>query len=106
MPIVKSLTVYRGEDIELNFSMRPARDITGWVISMTVAESYNSLTKTIQVTATNTNAPAGRFQILLTKAQLNITPMKYVYDVFRVNPGNNRILNIGDFNLFADVRNP
>lgn len=106
MPVVQSIKVYRGEDITLNFTMVPARDITGWVISLTVAKAYDINNKVFQVTAINTNAPAGQFSVIITSAQLNINPDKYVYDVFRTSPGNARILSIGDFIIGPDARNP
>jgi hypothetical protein len=106
MPVVQSIQVYRGEDIELNFSMVPPRDITGWVISLTVAKAFNSPNKIFQVTAVNTNGPAGEYMVIIPSATLNIQPDKYVYDVFRVSPGNRRILNIGDFNIGGDVQFP
>jgi len=106
MPVVQSITVYRGEDIELNFQMVPPRDITGWVISLTVAKAFNTPNKTFQVTAINTNAPAGRFMAIIPSATLNIQPDKYVYDVFRVSPGNRRILNLGDFIIGGDAQFP
>jgi len=106
MPVVQSITVYRGEDIVLHFTMSPRKDITGWVISFTVANGYNNPTKLFQVTAIATNAPAGRFDVIITKEQLNIDPGNYVYDLFRTDPGNNRILSVGEFKIEKDVRNP
>ena len=106
MPVVQSIVVYRGEDITLDFTMSPSKDITGWVISMTISKAYNSPNKIIQVTATLTNGPLGRFSCILTAAQLNISPGVYYYDVFRVNPGNLRILSVGEFEVKPDVRLP
>lgn len=106
MPIVQTVKVYRGEDITLNFTMTPARDITGWVISLTIAKSYDNPNKLLQATATITSGPNGTFSVILTSAQLNINPDKYVYDVFRTSPGNARILSIGDFIIGPDARNP
>lgn len=106
MPVVQNITVYRGEDITLNFTMVPPIDITGWVISMTIAKANNIFTKLIQVTAINTSGPNGQFQTILTSNQLDIQPDKYVYDVFRTSPGNKRILSVGDFELKPDARYP
>lgn len=106
MPVITSITVYRGEDITLGFTMVPPRDITGWDISFTVAKSYNNPNKLIQVTASITSGPNGMFDVILTSAQLDIEPGTFVYDVFRVNPGNNRILAAGEFNLKPDAREP
>lgn len=106
MPVVQSITVYRGEDITLGFTMVPPRDITGWDISFTVAKSYNNPNKLIQVTATLTSGPNGTFDVILTSGQLDIEPGTYVYDVFRVTPGNLRILSVGEFIIKADAREP
>src|SRR4030095_2553633 len=97
MPVVQSIKVYRGEDISLDFRMVPPRDITGWVISMTIAKAYDIANQLIQVTAINTNGPNGNFSVILTSSQLNIHPDKLVYDIFRTSPGNARILSVGDF---------
>ena len=106
MPVVQSILVYRGEDINLHFSMSPKKDITGYTISFTVANGYNNPIKLFQVTAIPTNAPMGRFDVIITKAQLNIDPGNYVYDLFRTDPGNNRILSVGEFVIAKDARNP
>ena len=106
MPIVQSITIGRGEDIELNFTETPRRDITGWVISLTVAKAFNIPNKTFQVTATITSGPNGEYQFIIPSATSNINPDKYVYDVFRVNPGNRRLLALGDFNIEPDAQFP
>ncbi len=106
MPVVQSIKVYRAEDITLSFTMVPPRDITGWVISFTVAKDYNNPNKLFQVTATITSGPNGTFDVIITSAQLDINPGTFVYDLFRVNPGNNRILSVGEFILSADAREP
>lgn len=106
MPVVQNILVYRAEDIILNFTMSPNVDITGWVISMTIAKSYNHSNKLIQITGIITSGPNGQFQMLLTSSQLDMQPDKYVYDVWRTSPGNARILNIGDFEIKENVREP
>jgi hypothetical protein len=106
MPIVKTIKVSRGEDITINATMTPKKDITGWVISMTVAQAPNDLVKLFQVTATITSGPNGTYSLIITSNQLNIDPGTYYYDIFRVNPGNNRILNYGEFVISADARFP
>ncbi len=106
MPKVQSITVYRGEDITIPWTMSPKKDITGWVISLTVANGYNNPNKLFQVTAFATNAPNGKFSTILTSAQLDIEPGNYVYDLFRVDPGNLRILSVGEFIIKADARRP
>lgn len=106
MPVVQGITVYRGEDITLGFTMSPSKDITGWVISFTVAKNYNNPNKLFQITATLTSGPNGTFDVIITSAQLDIEPGTYVYDIFRVNPGNNRILSVGEFVVKGDAKEP
>lgn len=99
--------MYRGEDVTLHFSMTPPEDITGWVISLTVAKNYDTDVKVFQLTAAATNAPAGLFDVIIPESiTLGMNPDKYVHDVWRVNPGQRRILSVGDFILGADARNP
>lgn len=106
MPIVEAITVSRAEDITLHMTMSPGKDITGWVISLTVATAPNSPTKLFQVTATVTSGPNGTYDVIITAAQLDLEPGTYYYDIFRVNPGNNRILNEGDFIITPNAKKP
>ena len=106
MPTVRTIKVWRGEDITLNFTMVPPTDITGWVTSLTVSKGYNNSIKVFQVTGINTNAPNGEFSMIIPAASLNIYPATYAYDVFRTSPGNLRILNVGDFIVGKDARYP
>lgn len=106
MPIVGNIDVYRGEDIILNLTHTPSKDISGWVISMTVAKSLDMNNKVFQVTGSVTSGPNGEAQIIITQAQLNITPKTYFYDIFRVNPGFFRCLRIGELIIHPDARFP
>jgi hypothetical protein len=106
MPIVTSIKIWRGEDITLSFTETPPRDITGWVISFTVAKAFNVPNKTMQVTATITSGPNGQYDVVLPSAITNIQPDKYVWDVFRIAPGNRRILGLGNFLIDGDVQFP
>lgn len=106
MPISGNIDVYRGEDIILNLTHTPSKDITGWVISMTVAKALNMTNKVFQVTGTITSGPAGQAQIIINSSQLNIDPKTYFYDIFRVNPGFFRCLRIGQLIIHDDARFP
>ena len=106
MSIVGNIDVYRGEDIVLNLTHTPSKDITGWVISMTVSKSQNMTSKVFQITGTIVSGPNGQAQILITSSQLNIEPKTYFYDIFKTNPGNLRCLRIGELNVFPDSRFP
>lgn len=106
MPVVQSISIYRGEEVTLHFSMVPPRDITGWVISFTVAKNYNNPSKLFQITATITSGPNGTFDVIITSIQSDIEPGTFVYDIFRTNPGFLRILSVGEFILRPDARRP
>lgn len=106
MAVVEAIQVSRGEDITLHMSRSPKKNITGWVISMTVSEYRNSPIKLFQVTATITSGPDGNYDIIMTAAQLDREPGTYYYDQFRVNPGNNRLLREGDFIITGNARKP
>jgi hypothetical protein len=50
--------------------------------------------------------PQGKYDIIIPSAQLDLEPGTYYYDIFRVNPGNNRCLRFGEFVIRANARNP
>ena len=107
MPISQTLKFWRGEDLILNFTMTPTVDITGWVISFTITKSQNNQSKVLQQTATITSGPNGQFQVLLSSAQTDaIQPDKYFHDVWRTNPGSERILALGDCIVGGSARIP
>lgn len=106
MPIISSIEIYRGETVTLHFSMTPPKDITGWTISFTAAKARGSQNKLFQVTATITSGPNGTFDVPITNIQSNILPGTYAWDVWRVNPGFDRILGEGDFIISPSARIP
>lgn len=107
MPIIQTLKIYRGETVPFHWSMSPNEDITGWVISMTVARAFNIAQKLFQVTATITNGSSGKFDTIVTRAQTQpIEPGTYVFDLWRVNPGLERILSAGQFILGENAKEP
>jgi hypothetical protein len=105
MPVVQTVKVYRGEDIELYFTMTPKVDITGWVLSLTVANAYNNQNKTFQVTGIITSGPNGEFHFIIPSATLDIAPKTYAYDVFRTSPSR-KLLSVGNFIISEDARYP
>lgn len=105
MPVVNSIVVYRGEDIELNFTMTPTTDITGWVFSLTVARRSNMQDKLFQFTGVATVAPSGKFQFIIPSATLDIEPGTYFHDVFRTSPSR-KIASVGPFEIKPDARFP
>lgn len=107
MPIAQTIKIFRGEDIILHFTMTPVEDITGWVISLTVAKNNNMTQKVTQQTAVLTSGPNGTFDVYLPKSVTQaIEPDTYKYDVWRTNTGEERILSVGDFIVGANARIP
>lgn len=109
MPIVESLILSRGEDITLHMTMTPKKDITGWVISMTASKAANSPDKLFQVTGVITSGPNGKYDLILSGGVTGNTylePGTYFYDIFRVNPGNLRLLNEGDLIITPNAKYP
>lgn len=106
MAVVEAIQVSRGEDITLHMRRTPKKDITGWVISMTVSEYRNSPVKLFQVTAVITSGPNATFDVIMTSANLNREPGTFWYDQFRVNPGNNRLLREGPFIITGNAKLP
>jgi hypothetical protein len=107
MAINQTISIGRGEDIELKFTMTPRVDITGWLIQFTVTSQLNNSPKVAQLNAVLTNAPLGKFSIYLSANQTYIIfPDVYQYDVWRIDAGQERILSIGKFEVTANSRVP
>ena len=107
MAAKQEISIYRGEDIDLNFTMSPVADITGWTIVFTLAERLGNPTKILNgISGTVTSGPDGTFTVSLTSAQTTITPGDYWYDVWRTDSGNKRVLAVGKFYVEDEVRIP
>jgi hypothetical protein len=107
MAINQTISIGRGEDITLNFTMTPRVDITGWNIQFTITNEYNQAAKVLQVAGIAISAPLGRFSVTLSNIQTEvIAPNIYTYDVWRIDSGNERILSIGQFIVTPNARIP
>jgi len=106
------ITLYRGEDVVIPF-VNVQTPIGGWSIQLTVR------TKKVQspigtpttepavlgpITATITDAAAGKYQFLIPSLQTLLQATTYYYDVQRTDPGACAVLSIGSFTVLADVR--
>jgi hypothetical protein len=103
MSIANHITFFRGEDITLNFQMTPVQDITGWTITLKVA---NTLAGTIEITKTAsvTNGPAGQFTCSIANADTASLPVgRYVWDCRRVDSGYRSTLADGYITLRQEV---
>jgi len=105
MPINEAIVIYQGEVINLNFTMTPVVNITGFTFELNIATSRANTVKIITQAGAIVSGPAGTYTIALTRAQTNtLTPNVYAYDVWRTNAGNERILTTGDFTVKDPVR--
>ena len=105
MATVNDITVYRCEAPQLNFTMTPTTDITGWTISFCLKASPGDL-PLLTVAGAIVGAAAGTFKVNLTKANLTIPAGVYVYDVQRTDSGSEAVLSIGKFNLQPSILYP
>lgn len=106
MPIVEELQFSRGEELTLHFTETPNKDITGWVISFTASKTPNNPNKLFQITATIVSGPNSQYDVIITSTQSNQEPGTYYYDVWRVNPGNRRIMREGDLVITPNAKVP
>ncbi len=97
MPVVKDLTVYPGEDVEIPYTPRdtPVTDITGWTIKMYVRRQARTGSVLFSADGVVTDGPAGLFKVPLAQSQTLRLPGDYCYDVWRTDSGFNRLLATG-----------
>jgi hypothetical protein len=107
------LTIYRGEDITLNFTQyttdtgSTAEDITGWTLSFTVAREANSTTKLLTKSCSLVVAASGTFRATVDDTDTDsIAPGRYYWDVWRTDAGFERLLGSGSFNILGNARIP
>lgn len=106
MPVVKDLTIYPGEDVDIPLTPRdsPATDITGWTIAMYVRRTQRTGNVVFSAAGVITSAAAGLFKIPLSQAQTLRLPGDYWYDIWRTDAGFNRILVTGKLKFGESAR--
>lgn len=91
-----TIEIYRGEAVELGFTMNPVVNITGWNLEMTIEDAPAA--KRTTVGAEIVSGVAGTFKVELDAADTAaLAPRKYQYDVWRTDSGSERVVAIGDF---------
>ena len=103
MSLTTNMTFFRGEDITLDFTMTPPMDITGWTLSLEVA---NTLGGTIQFikSATIVDGPRGRFRVTIASADTSSLAVgRYVWDCRRTDAGNKATVADGSIDLRQEV---
>src|SRR5262245_8666874 len=106
MAIIEDIDVWRGEDIVLNLTHTPGKDITGWVVEFTCSKAFNSTVKQFAVTGSVTSGPNGKAKVIITSTQLNNDPGEYPYSIFKVNPGFHRFLRGGELRIHENTKFP
>jgi hypothetical protein len=107
MSITSNLTFFRGEDVTLNFTLQPPRDITGWTMTFTVRTTLGGtiqFTKTVGAGITIVDAGRGLFQVAVASADTAaLTVGRYVWDVRREDAGSKTTLADGFLTLKQEV---
>jgi hypothetical protein len=97
-----TIEVYRGEDSNLNFTMSPVVDITGWTIEFCMHGSSGTM---ISKPGSIVDGPAGKFMASLTSSDTQLLPPgSYAYNAWRTDTGSRRVLAAGKFILKAAMR--
>lgn len=105
--MAQAIRISRGESIALDWTMAPTQDIAGWTFKLYVAKQANSSQKVLQATPTVTSAVAGTFGVALASVvTAALLPGSYYWDVWRDDPGQERVLASGAFVVTANARFP
>lgn len=104
MPGTDSITVYVGEDVVLPFAMVPPTNVAGWTMAFTVrGASGVVISKTSSSGIAVTSEANGTWEVTLTDADTDtLRPGTYLYDLWRTDANNERIVARGDF-IASDV---
>jgi len=103
----QSLEIWRGETLSVTWTMAPVEDVTGWLFLMTFSKQPDSSQKVLQVAPAVSDAPAGKFAVILSSAQTALlAPGRYSWDVWRNNAGQERLLAFGVVTVRANARFP
>ena len=105
MASLNDVSVYRCETVQLNFTMTPTTDITGWTTSFCLKATPGDAAL-LTVPGAIVSAGAGTFKVNLSKTNLTLPAGVYVYDVQRTDSGSEAVLSIGNFNLRPSVLYP
>ncbi len=103
MSIPSNFSFFRGEDVVLDFQLSPQEDVSGWSITLKVADSLGG-TVVITKGATITDGPRGKFRVTIASADTaSLTAGRYTWDVRRTDPGAKATLAHGEIDLRREV---
>ena len=107
MASTASVTMYRGEEVLLNFTLVPVEDISGWTILLTVAKAQDSATKYFAKAGAIVDAVNGEFSVAIDPVDTaGLKAGSYFYDVWRMDAGAERVLAAGAFVVTGNARLP
>lgn len=108
MAIVSNIgTIYKGEDVTLNFTMSPVVDISGWTLSFTIRDERLTGSALVTAAGSVTSGVDGTFSVALTAAQTTtLDPDEYAWDVWRTDSGSATVLALGDITVAGTPRVP
>lgn len=106
MAVEQTITVYRGEQVTLNFTMTPVVDISGWTLPFTIAKKANSSTKLVSKNGVIISGINGTLYVTLTEEDLDISPGTYYFDLWRNDEGYEQVLALGSFIVAPVARLP
>lgn len=102
-----AISMFRGEDKPITFTVTPAEDITGWSLTFTVARRADSTTKLLTKSCTLVTPASGIFKATLVPADTaGIAPGAYFWDVTRTNTGSVTVVGYGAFSILGGARLP
>ena len=109
----QAVSVYRGEDVALNCTFAANTNITGWTLSFTVRDRLGGnvlFQKTTSAGITITSPSTGAFTVSVASADTATATGTgcgaWVYDICRVDSGNDTVLATGAFKVLPGVTVP
>jgi hypothetical protein len=109
MPILSNIgTIYKGEDITLNFTMDPVVNISGWTLSFSIRDlKLTDAAADVTASGSVTSGAAGTFSVTLTAAQTaSLDAGKYAWSVWRTDSGSSATLALGTLIISGTARTP
>lgn len=96
MSVPSNISFFQGEDLELDFTLTPPQDMTGWTLTGSVKDKLGG-TLQFNPTVTITDAGRGLFKAVWPRSSTTaLAPGDYVWDVRRTDAGKNTVLAHGE----------
>lgn len=96
MSVASNFQFFQGEDVEIDFTLVPPQDMTGWTLTSSVSATLGG-SIIFNPSVTITDAGRGLFKVLWPRSSTeNLAPGDYVWDVRRTDSGKNTVLAHGE----------